>query len=53
LVEAAGHWLLVGSSPGRVNTLLTLEHPPSFASVQNRTQSEKDQNNSPTENVAN
>ena len=53
LLEAAGHWLLVGSAPGRVNTLLTLEHPPSFASAQNRTQSEKDQNNSQTENVAN
>ena len=52
LLEAAGHWLLVGSAPGRVNTLLTFEHPPSFASAQNRSQCEKDENNCPIENVA-
>lgn len=51
LIEIADQWLLVGSAPGRVNTLLNFDNPPSFASEQSRKLSGKDHNHSPTDNL--
>ena len=33
LVQIADHWLLVGSSPGQVNTLYTFDKPPFLPSA--------------------
>lgn len=52
LIEIADQWLLVGSAPGRVNTLLKFDNPPSFTTEYNRTQPGKNHHNPPTDRAS-
>lgn len=38
LIETSGKWLLIGSAPGRINTLLIFDNQPNFS---HQTQTDK------------
>ena len=52
LIEIADQWLLVGSAPGRINTLLKFDNPPSLTTEHNRTQLSQDHPKSPTDRAS-